>query len=653
MAFMEVEVTDRIAWLQLENDSGGTTDVPMDVLTAAERTLAEEAVKDVRRMRAAGRRGPVASQAMNKLADTYLVGGRAYQARIIWGYGVRLSAPGYTDATDWEVFETKKAAEARVKELEEENEDFDAEDNPSLPKIGKEIAGYLKDGELIGYDRRGASKKLPWEVHDTVGTGYGPDRDGKAVILAYTGRKKEYYAAGYSLGEGMLFRGDVTGDDYDDARLQALDRARMWSERDAEDEERFQQEQEEEFEGDVEENPKEPLTVRKVLDFSLVHELIAYDKRESAREMKRPGGRINIYRMGLLLEAANKVKEDMQGKGENVQALIQSLQTHFEPMFPPIKKIVTKLGGGVPDMGWVKNPKGRDVVEIAGHRVVLEKHANGNWSAWLLGLNGKKTLPLPSSGRSREEIIESTRVFMTRPVFQKNPACSACGGKSSSGRPCSKCKGGVGAVLGSCPLCGAGVSNLTIEKHYESAHASEVAQRRRDPYDPIFGDGSGGPRKNPLGGKPKYQVAYIDGEGGRAKEVYVPDVRVHQLAPGQSIQPARGWGFTVIVMEGGKPVGWAEINDFGYKSVLGWMKDHWPQKNPSHLFARKTDFDDGPFTVPDMDVRKLKAVELARVPRGTAPPVVPLACPQCQEIMPHNRKAKTFQCAGCDLERAR
>jgi hypothetical protein len=34
-----------------------------------------------------------------------------------FGYGVRLSAPGYLDCTEWEVFETEAEAEERGKEL--------------------------------------------------------------------------------------------------------------------------------------------------------------------------------------------------------------------------------------------------------------------------------------------------------------------------------------------------------------------------------------------------------------------------------------------------------------------------------------------------------------------------------------------------------
>ena len=39
------------------------------------------------------------------------------------GYGVRESAPGYLDCTDWEVFTTIEQAEARAAEIDESYED--------------------------------------------------------------------------------------------------------------------------------------------------------------------------------------------------------------------------------------------------------------------------------------------------------------------------------------------------------------------------------------------------------------------------------------------------------------------------------------------------------------------------------------------------
>jgi hypothetical protein len=49
-----------------------------------------------------------------------------------WGYGVRLSAPGYMDCTEWEVFYSLPAARARFDELVAECAEDDAEDDAEV-----------------------------------------------------------------------------------------------------------------------------------------------------------------------------------------------------------------------------------------------------------------------------------------------------------------------------------------------------------------------------------------------------------------------------------------------------------------------------------------------------------------------------------------
>lgn len=71
--------------------------------------------------------------------------------------------------------------------------------------------------------------------------------------------------------------------------------------------------------------------------------LIDQDRKDSAREAKR--GAVNVYRMGLLLEAANLVKDDMAGLGgetsmEAMARLKKSLSRRFDPSFPPIKSMI-------------------------------------------------------------------------------------------------------------------------------------------------------------------------------------------------------------------------------------------------------------------------------------------------------------------------
>lgn len=42
--------------------------------------------------------------------------GKPESVKTVWGYGARLSAPGYLDATDWTVFSSRKAAENYLEE---------------------------------------------------------------------------------------------------------------------------------------------------------------------------------------------------------------------------------------------------------------------------------------------------------------------------------------------------------------------------------------------------------------------------------------------------------------------------------------------------------------------------------------------------------
>lgn len=88
-------------------------------------------------------------------------------------------------------------------------------------------------------------------------------------------------------------------------------------------------------------------TVGKYLDV-LSHELIRYDRLTSDREAKR--GRVNIYRMGLLLEALGRVREAVGSKTSDSEAdkagFRMAMYQHFEKDFPPVKRVVKQLEAG-------------------------------------------------------------------------------------------------------------------------------------------------------------------------------------------------------------------------------------------------------------------------------------------------------------------
>jgi hypothetical protein len=88
-------------------------------------------------------------------------------------------------------------------------------------------------------------------------------------------------------------------------------------------------------------------TVGKYLEV-LSHELVRHDVSTSAREAKR--GHVNIYRLGLLMEALGRVRADVGSRTSDSEAdkaaFRMSMYNHFERDFPPVKKVVKQLEAG-------------------------------------------------------------------------------------------------------------------------------------------------------------------------------------------------------------------------------------------------------------------------------------------------------------------
>ena len=88
-------------------------------------------------------------------------------------------------------------------------------------------------------------------------------------------------------------------------------------------------------------------TVAKYLEV-LSHELVRYDVHTSAREAKR--GRVNIYRLGLLMEALGRVRAAVGSRtldnAADKAGFRMAMYQHFERDFPPVKKVVKQLEAG-------------------------------------------------------------------------------------------------------------------------------------------------------------------------------------------------------------------------------------------------------------------------------------------------------------------
>lgn len=88
-------------------------------------------------------------------------------------------------------------------------------------------------------------------------------------------------------------------------------------------------------------------TVSKYLDV-LGHELVRYDVATSAREAKR--GRVNIYRLGHLMGALQRVREEVGNRTSDSDAdkvtFRVAMYANFERDFPPVKKVIKQIEAG-------------------------------------------------------------------------------------------------------------------------------------------------------------------------------------------------------------------------------------------------------------------------------------------------------------------
>lgn len=132
MAFMQPEVVGKEDWAGVETTAGFWW-VPFTVLTKAEAASARS-----------GDFEPLLK---------YTEGGKVHNdmSSIKTGYGVRLSAPGYMDASEWEVYGSKKEALRRARELAREAE---GEDHATKRAHATKKAPATKEKRLhfAGYD---------------------------------------------------------------------------------------------------------------------------------------------------------------------------------------------------------------------------------------------------------------------------------------------------------------------------------------------------------------------------------------------------------------------------------------------------------------------------------------------------------------------
>lgn len=107
--FMEWQITRKQRWLKVETTQGinfvNVYDTGLDLANSD--ALADGVTED------------------NSADVQAYCEGEVQSWENIEGYGARLSAPGYLDCTEWDVFETEQEAEEYLKENYPEDEDED------------------------------------------------------------------------------------------------------------------------------------------------------------------------------------------------------------------------------------------------------------------------------------------------------------------------------------------------------------------------------------------------------------------------------------------------------------------------------------------------------------------------------------------------
>lgn len=129
MSHMQAQMTEEQLWYEMEGD-GGTGWVPVEDVgrrKSDQLTDALDMVQYLGEQVAEATTVPEAKKAaeyflkfLQKIADRY-EGAVVESVRVREGYGVRLSAPGYMDRTEWTVYCIREDAEKALAELRAED----------------------------------------------------------------------------------------------------------------------------------------------------------------------------------------------------------------------------------------------------------------------------------------------------------------------------------------------------------------------------------------------------------------------------------------------------------------------------------------------------------------------------------------------------
>lgn len=115
MSFMQAQITKKTKWVRVTSTHDEMYDVSADECFRGQVSLGVHFEDGEQKISDPG------LTPEDVLAFTEVpLATQIKSVEVIEGYGVRASAPGYMDRTDWEVFDTVKAAEKRYRELRRE-----------------------------------------------------------------------------------------------------------------------------------------------------------------------------------------------------------------------------------------------------------------------------------------------------------------------------------------------------------------------------------------------------------------------------------------------------------------------------------------------------------------------------------------------------
>ena len=116
MGFMNPEATSKVEWLMV--DGNGIEYIPEDIVDTAR-------IRELLKIKDAEVRDLILEHIIWPAIKDYVTVNNFTEINsieVITGYGVRLSAPGYLDCTDWEVYGSLREANNRARELVRELE---------------------------------------------------------------------------------------------------------------------------------------------------------------------------------------------------------------------------------------------------------------------------------------------------------------------------------------------------------------------------------------------------------------------------------------------------------------------------------------------------------------------------------------------------